>query len=741
MLQKIILLISLLVVGFHNTWASNAGPRSFGLQQQEETLIFADEIFSDQALGLVIARGNVQITYGKNVLYANVVTYNQKTDKATATGKVRIHRETGEVLFAEYSEITGDFKNAFAKKIRTILTDEALLAATTARRIDGVRTEFNYAVYTPCKVCSKKSPLWQIKSRHSVLDEAESRMTHVDASLEMFGVPLLYMPYFWHPTKRQSGFLIPSIIPGSDLGFVATIPYYWAIAEDKDMIIAPSVISENRFLLALEYRQAFKKGQFYFNSSLTSGDVVLKDNESSEERDKNRIRGHLFTWGKVNLNKNWRAGFNVQAVGDQTYLRRYALFVPSELKNKTMLVSNAYAENFFWQRSYSKVEFISFKGLRAEDKQSQTPLILPKVDIHITSLPDRFGGFCFFDGNALSLTRSKGTDMNRVSLAAGWERPILSQELGKGSFGFMLRQDAYLTNDHISDQSTDVDSNGVFTRFFPQLFFKWGMPWVKYSQSGRFIIEPVASIILAPRSVNTVNIPNEDSTIVELNEMNLLHRSRFPGLDRVDSGSRINYGLNLYFFSKYFGNTNVFVGQSYAFQNPGMRLQGTDFERALSDIVASFRMSITRYIAVNGAVLMDRELFRVKRNEINLTVGPSILQVSTTYSRLPRITNRFLATEQLAVGVNSNFAKYWSGNLAMTRALGSQGGALSHSASLTYKDECFRFTGAVIRSFYFDRDLRPDLSVMFTIGFKNLGERSFSTSANSSYNNNQPNGQ
>ena len=46
----------------------------------------ADEVTYDDPLGLVIARGNVEITQGGETVLADVVSYNQHTDTVTASG-------------------------------------------------------------------------------------------------------------------------------------------------------------------------------------------------------------------------------------------------------------------------------------------------------------------------------------------------------------------------------------------------------------------------------------------------------------------------------------------------------------------------------------------------------------------------------------------------------------------------------------------------------------------------------
>ena len=72
-------------------------------------------------------------------------------------------------------------------------------------------------VYSTCNLCAKdptKAPLWQIRALSAVQDLEHKKIEYQDAVMEMYGIPVGYMPYFWHAdpsVKRASGLLIPSL--------------------------------------------------------------------------------------------------------------------------------------------------------------------------------------------------------------------------------------------------------------------------------------------------------------------------------------------------------------------------------------------------------------------------------------------------------------------------------------------------------------------------------------------------
>ncbi len=64
----------------------------------------ADSVAYDDHLALTIAKGHVEISQGGEVLLADTVSYNQRTDTVNASGHVSLMMPTGEVLFGDFME-------------------------------------------------------------------------------------------------------------------------------------------------------------------------------------------------------------------------------------------------------------------------------------------------------------------------------------------------------------------------------------------------------------------------------------------------------------------------------------------------------------------------------------------------------------------------------------------------------------------------------------------------------------
>ena len=122
--------------------------------KEQPVLLSADEVSYDRDLGVVTARGHVELSQGNRILLADTVSYNERSGTVAASGNVSLLEPNGDVAFANYVELTSDLKEGVIRDIRALLSDGSRIAANGARR-SGDTTEFAKAVYSPCPLCAE----------------------------------------------------------------------------------------------------------------------------------------------------------------------------------------------------------------------------------------------------------------------------------------------------------------------------------------------------------------------------------------------------------------------------------------------------------------------------------------------------------------------------------------------------------------------------------------------------------
>lgn len=681
-----------------------------GDTQDPPVNLLADEMSFDRENGIVTAKGNVEVTYGGRTLYTDRLAYNQNTQIVTAEGSVTIVEPTGETMFADQATITDDLRDGIIRNIGLILADRSRLAAHGAKRSGGIVTELRQGIYSPCNLCEEDpeaAPLWQIKAVRVIHDKRTKTVEYRDAWLEVYGIPVAYTPYFIHPdptVRRKAGFLAPGFGGSSDLGFVVRTPYFYPIDETSDVTVTPMVMAEEGLLLSGDYRKRFKDGKL---------DVQLSGTQDSE----GDTRGHIFAKGLFDLNRTWRAGFDINRSTDDTFLRRYGFDSPPVLE------SRVYAEGFRG-RNYMVANAYSFQDLRAQTDAIDSPIVLPMFEYNHVGEPDRFGGNFTMDASFLAITRDDtGNDTRRVSFRPAWNRRF-SDSFGN-LFGFSTG--VYADGYHVDDvaRDNDTDFTGFAGRVHPYVSLDWRLPLINQIGTISQTLEPIVNVVASPNGGNPSKIPNEDSQEFEFDDTNLFEVNRFGGVDRVEGGTRVNYGLKWGLFGPKSGNMTLLVGQTYRVNPDDTFSDGSGLEDQFSDILAATQIRPNPYLRLGYRTQLDKDDLTPRRHQVSLDAGPPLLTTGVSYVFFEQPEDsEFTAREELSLGVSSQLSRTWRTRFQAVRDMEAQE-MRSLSADLIYEDECLLVNTRFSRTFYSDRDLQPTDAFTVNLLLKTLGPLTF----------------
>jgi LPS-assembly protein len=696
--------------------------------------IEADAMNYDQSKEVVIAAGSVQVTQGARVVLSETLAYYKNTNTVLASGKVSVLEPDGNVYFAESVELKDDLKQGIVQNFRARLSDNSLLAANVARRVDENIAEMEQAVYSPCKLCEEdpsKAPLWQVKADNVRLDNNEQKMYYRNAFLEVYGVPLMYSPYFSHPTpdaKRKSGFLTPTFqASNGNLGYSIETPYYFNLADNMDATLSPMLTSKEGAVMKGEYRHLVRGGYYQFRGSVTRPDE--RDNLGNEISGEKDVRGHVEGYGDFRMDDNWTWGFSGRRASDDTYLGRYG-FGYEDTLTSTAIVEKIKNREYFGARA------LSFQGLRIDDNPDTTPTVLPVAEYSYESRPLGLGYMqnarWFGGGNLFALNRDIGADSRRASGNVGIRAPYKTAGGQLIELKSFIRGDAYDIENYdpaLAGISTPGNGGGsVFgidsldenpTRFLPQAELDWQFPLVSgFADSSYSILSPRVQFITAPKGINPLDIANEDSQVLEFSYLNLFSGNRSAGYDLVESGSRVNYGLGGTLFldgSRYF---DYLLGQSYRFEDDDFnRLLGEDQDN-LSDLVG--RLGVTfETLNVNYFFRLKRDGFVPRQNGVNADLFIKPLTLGVQFDDFDQdfyVGDRSFLTGYSSLQINDN----WNLAARANRDLSDGGGMISTGAELNFINECLMFTGGVNRDYTRDRDIEPNTSVIFRVGLKNM---------------------
>ena len=162
---------------------------------------------------------------------------------------------------------------------------------------------------------------------------------------------------------------------------------------------------------------------------------------------------------------------------------------------------------------------------------------------------------------------------------------------------------------------------------------------------GNQLIEPIAQLIVAPNgskygiatlpngtTVSTTKVPNEDSLDQELSDANLFAINRFPGVDRLEGGIRVNAALHGLWNFPDGALVDGLVGELYRTQQSSPWWVGSGLENQFSDIVSRVTFTPKSYLDLTARARFDPQKdMMVRLADILASVGPQSLRVSAGY--------------------------------------------------------------------------------------------------------------
>ncbi|MEZ5842213.1 MAG: LPS assembly protein LptD [Hyphomicrobiaceae bacterium] len=715
------------------------------IDRSQPLYLQGDELIYDSTGNRVTARGNVEIFFNNYILTADEVIYDRLANTLTARGNATLKEPNGNVVRSDQLTLTDDFRDGFVQSLSIVSRDNSRITARRAIRRGNV-TEFEDGKFTPCKAKDGMPPLWCITAARVIHDQSQATITYQDAQFEILGVPVLGLPYFQHPdpsVKRKSGFLAPELSTSHDLGFMAEVPYYFALAPNYDLLFHPMYTTKQGVLWQADWRHRVAFGDItgQYTVKMAAIDQNFRDLPGTPNPGLDGWRGSVETKGKFSLASWWSFGWDVTFESDDTFRRFYKLdnILQSDRVNSVYLRG-------LGERSYFAMTGYHFGSLLFDGTPTaSTSVVHPVVDWNYVVGQPVAGGELSWNVNAYSLTREttyaagqRGT-VSKISADTGWRRR-LTDRIGITYTPFAnLRGDVYSLEDVNDPANPGTALDGTVSRGVASAGVLVAYPWARHDAGGSHIVEPLGQMIVRTKRTGNRAVPDEDARSIVFDDTNLFEVDKFSGYDRIETGTRANVGLQYTFQANGGGYARLLAGQSFhlsgtnPFTQPGQAsTAATDFdfnpasglETRQSDYVLAAYLSPSKLFRLIGQARIDDTSMTLRRADVfaQADLGPLFAQANYAFT-----------SAQPLIGINSDqqdihgllgfrLTDNWSVIGAMRYDIDS-GERIQDSITLRYADECFVLTAAYTETFITDpaRGLNPDQTVMLRFELKHLG--------------------
>ena len=672
----------------------------------------ADSVVINEEDGSLFATGNVIMNQAGMTLSAEEVRYNRTEGRAVAKGNVVFVEADGSTHKSDVMTLDSEFTHIVAETLRSRYPDGSFFTAK-----DGdIRTKslsvFDGSRFSACKCDFEngETPIWDLRATSTRHNVETKTIVHRNVRMHIMNLPVGYLPYLAHPdwtVRRRSGFLTPTFLLNSDLGFTASMPYFKVIDETRDVEFTPFIYQRRGKALRTRYRQNWDNSELNLGLYTASVETYKKNRESVAAIDAG--------YG-VRIGDGWDVKARLRRASQDTFMRRY------KFNGDTKLQSDVVAERLKQDRYY-RVEMSDIQGLNAADTPDREPTILPHVIYEKIAPGMRSGQRVKTEISAIQVDNDEGHNMSR------WTGNVeIHDEIRTGRIVTDLKAGAigtyYSIQKKPSAATTKTDDLGRIT---PQLSAGWRLPIAVTSNGGSAILEPRLQLVHVGGPDMTDDIPNRDSADYRIDEGNLFLLNRYQGYDYLRPGSRADLGVSAVAQDAVLGEVSGFVGASYRMSGKPTKGLAVNERDAVSDIVASLSVNPDLPVEVSWAGRMASNDLTLNESRTNVSGTYGKLGYTVEHQQLARsyFTSAASNLEELKLTLSYDLPKGWTAKGTQVWDL-SNGRRKRDSATAALQwsggvQDCLTFNLDYDRDLESDRDISASDQFMLTINFKYLG--------------------
>ena len=597
----------------------------------------------------------------------------------------------------------------FGKDVKVMLNNKSFDRDNEPRlKANSIVNDKDFSVltkgaFTTCKK-RDKCPPWQISAEKIQHDKKKQTINYKNALLKVYDVPVMYFPKFFHPdptVDRKSGFLVPTLKNTSNSGSYLNTPYFFAIAQNKDLTFSPRFYSNDKILLQNEYRQV------NINSSHFSDFSFYSDKKEDS-------KSHFF----YEYNNNYKSDkfekstidIKIQQTSNDTYLKLNKL--KSEIIQDNNTLENNLSIKLYSNDLDIETEFKSYEDLSKSD-HDRYEYILPKLTLvkRIENKTQFLGNFSFRSENLIKNYYTNIYEKTNINSFIFNSLPKITR------MGLYNNYDFIIVNSNTDTQNSDRyknDENFYLSGIFQ---FNSSLPLVKESGNYQNILRPKFALKIAPNF--TKDVSNEE-TKLDIN--NIYSINRISQQDIIEGGISITYGNDFSIFNK----TNSMellslkVANNLRFNENNDLPEINGIGQKTSDFFGEISFSPNEYLTTKYNASIKNNLSEV--NNENLISEFKINNFVTTFDYLNEnnTTNKTsYLTSKAKYSLNDSNSIEFSSRENKTTDLTEY-----INFVYEYKNDCLAASIEYNKDFYSDRDVKPDESIFFKLTIIPLGESS-----------------
>ncbi len=591
------------------------------------------------------ARGNAILKKANKVIKADIIEYDQISEKLITQGNTKIDLEnisiTGSKLNYRLIDQTGQMEDV-TFNIKSDKKEEMVMKKgiqVTKRYYDfrgdaktiffegENKTNLKSSRLTTCEVDSND---WYIKSKTMEIDTQKDRVKASHASLEFKGVPIFYMPgtSFSLNKNRQSGFLSSTFGTTSKSGFEFRVPYYFNISPDMDATLTARYLGR---------RGPLADGQFRYLSENYSGINLLQymntDQSSGQDNRYFLKLNHQHQFGR-----GWSGSYDIQKVSDNTYFSDLASMI-----QQTSVVNLPQRVHLNYSGDIWKLNLLTERYQTLTSASNSPYQRLPQVNLlgkkeyddftldfkSQWTLFERDDKFASTFTNTQKITGSRLTMTPAITIPFNSTYGYIKPKVSTNIRSYNLNNSTENNKDIITPIFS-IDGGAYLDRNINLL-----------NQNFTNTLEPRLFYVYIPYKDQSV-LPNFDTGLADLNMQTLFYENQYNGQDRINDANQLTASITSKMLDKNGKERlSAIIAQRYYFED--RRTLGDDHpeaRKANSDIFMGASAKLPNSLNLEAMFQLDPTSNNLLRSTLRSRYNPEpgkMLDVS--YRQIDNVIN------------------------------------------------------------------------------------------------------
>ncbi|WP_023648173.1 organic solvent tolerance protein [Candidatus Pelagibacter ubique] len=579
--------------------------------------------------------------------------------------------------------------------------DPRIYGASTSKK--GKITSIKKAVFTSCKK-TDKCPPWQLQASEIKHDKNKQQLIYNDTILKIYDVPVFYFPKFFHPdptVKRQSGFLSPKFGNSNTLGSSLSVPYFYAISDNKDLTFSPTFFSKETKIFQSEYRQKNQNSSFIGDYGFTNS---YKPSDSSKKKNVN----HLFAKFEKNLKLNnfFTSNFNIfiEKTSNDSYLKIFndnLAKSPIKPENTDSLHSglNLFVEN----EKFSLLGGTDIFEDLSLNQNDRYQFVLPYYNYSKFLNPTNYGTF-EFDSQGDNILENTNVLKSKIVNNFNFK----SNDKIINGLGLSNNFNIFFKNlNSLGKNTTEYKSSGQ-SELQSLLEINSELPLLKISERYNETLMPKISIRFNPGEMK--NHSADERTI---NVSNIFDTNRLGINDSLEAGNSVTLGIQYEKNNKVNNDNYLKISLASAFRDveEDNISKQTSLNQKSSNVFGSIDFGLSKAINLDYKFAIDNNIQEFEYNSFGVNLS------------LNNFVTTFNFVEDNASLNNANYFETSSkfdfdeSNSISFKTRRNREISLTEYYDLVYEynNDCMTAGIKYNKTYYDDGDFKPTENIMFTI--------------------------